>query len=59
MKYDKVIILKNGMECRLRNGTECDGQAVLDNFNLTHGETDFCSPIQTKTALMSGRKANS
>ncbi len=41
MKYDQVIILKNGMECRLRNGMECDGQAVLDNFNLTHGETDY------------------
>ena len=29
------------MECRLRNGTESDGQAVLDVFNLTHGETDY------------------
>mgnify|MGYP004661862725 FL=1 len=41
MIYNKVITLKNGMECRLRNGTENDGQAVLDVFNLTHGETDY------------------
>ncbi len=41
MKYNKVIMLKNGIECCLRNGMECDGQAVFDNFNLTHGETDY------------------
>ena len=41
MKYNQVILLKNGMECCLRNGMESDGQAVLDNFNLTHGETDY------------------
>lgn len=41
MKYNKIILLKNGMECCLRNGTENDGQAVLDNFNLTHGQTDY------------------
>lgn len=41
MKYNQVIKLKNGIECRLRNGTEYDGQAVLDNFNLTHEETDY------------------
>lgn len=29
------------MECCLRNGTESDGQAVFDNFNLTHSETDY------------------
>ena len=41
MKYNKTIVLKNGMECCLRNGTESDGQLVLDNFNLTHEETDY------------------
>lgn len=41
MKYNQVLILKNGMECCLRNGMESDGQAVLDNFNLTHEETDY------------------
>ncbi len=41
MKYHQIITLKNGRECCIRNGTEQDGQAVLDNFNLTHGETDY------------------
>ena len=41
MKYNKTIILSNGMECCLRNGTESDSQLVLDNFNLTHRETDY------------------
>lgn len=41
MKFNKNIILKNGTECTLRNGTEADGQAVFDNFNLTHAQTDY------------------
>ncbi len=41
MRYIKTITLSNGMECCLRNGTESDGQLVLDNFNLTHSETDY------------------
>lgn len=41
MKYYKIVQLKNGKACLLRNGTEADGQAVLDNFNLTHEETDY------------------
>ena len=41
MKYSKIITLKNGMECCLRNATESDGQLVLDNFTLTHTQTDY------------------
>lgn len=41
MKYNKTITLKNGKNCCLRNGTENDGQAVFECFNLTHEETDF------------------
>lgn len=41
MEYYKLITLKNGRECCLRSGTESDGAAVYDNFNLTHAETDF------------------
>lgn len=41
MKYMKNIILKNGAECTLRNGTQADGQAVMENFNLTHAQTDY------------------
>ncbi|MGM9662065.1 MAG: GNAT family N-acetyltransferase [Oscillospiraceae bacterium] len=41
MKYQKTIVLKNGMECCLRSGTENDGAAVFENFNLTHAQTDY------------------
>ena len=41
MKYSKTIILKNGVECWLRNGIESDGQAVWDCFNLTHGPVSY------------------
>ena len=40
MTYHEIIQLKNGASCCLRNGTTADGQAVLDNFILTHAETD-------------------
>ena len=41
MKYYKTITLKDGRECILRHGTREDAQAVLDNFILTHTQTDF------------------
>ena len=41
MQYHKIIQLKDGRTCILRNGTAADGKAVLDIFNLTHGQTDW------------------
>ncbi len=41
MQYHKTIALKDGRICVLRNGTEEDGQALLDIFNLTHAQTDY------------------
>ena len=41
MEYRKVIQLKDGRMCVLRNGTEEDGQALLDIFLLTHSQTDY------------------
>ena len=41
MQYNKEIKLKDGRICVLRNGTEADGQAARDNFNLTHAQTDY------------------
>ena len=41
MEYNSTVTLKNGRICRLRNGTASDGQALLDEFNLTHKQTDF------------------
>ena len=41
MEYRKSFILKDGRECVIRNGTELDGTAVWENFQLTHGQTDY------------------
>ena len=39
MKYRQQIVLRNGKTAILRNAEESD--AVLENFNLTHAETDY------------------
>ena len=41
MEYNNSVTLKDGRACTLRNGTASDGQALLDEFNLTHEQTDF------------------
>ena len=41
MRYRKTVTLKDGRACLIRNGAETDAKAVMDNFLLTHGETDF------------------
>ena len=41
MKYNQKILAKNGKEVLIRNGVASDGSAVLENFNLTHEETDY------------------
>ena len=41
MKYNKVITLKDGRSCSLRNGTALDGQALLNIYLLTHAQTDY------------------
>ena len=41
MKYHKIITLKDGRDCILRNGTEHDSKAVLDNFILVSGSGQY------------------
>ena len=41
MTFEKIVTLKDGRTCLLRNGVASDGQAVLDVFNWTHDETDY------------------
>ena len=41
MEYNQTVNLKDGRVCLLRNGAEEDGQAFLDLFLLTHGQTDY------------------
>lgn len=51
MKYDRTIVLKNGAQCRLRHGTQSDGQAVYDNFCLTHAQTDYLLTYPDETSF--------
>ena len=51
MEYDKTIQLKDGRRCVLRNGTARDGFAVYENFNLTHGQTDFLLSYPEETSM--------
>lgn len=51
MKYHQTITLKNGKQCLLRHGTGEDGQAVLDNFNRTHGQTDYLLSYPDETGF--------
>lgn len=41
MKYYEEITLRNGQKCILRNGESGDAEAVLNNFLLTHAQTDY------------------
>lgn len=41
MQYKKTVILKNNEECVIRNAAASDAEAVYENFNLTHVQTDF------------------
>ena len=41
MEYRETIHLKDGRACVIRNGTERDGQALLDIYILTHLQTDY------------------
>lgn len=41
MKYSKTVILKNQKVCLLKSASGSDAQEVIDNFNLTHAQTDF------------------
>ncbi|MBQ9516613.1 MAG: GNAT family N-acetyltransferase [Eubacterium sp.] len=40
MEYRKIIKLKDGRPCVIRNGEESDAQESLEVFILTHKETD-------------------
>lgn len=51
MKYEKTVILKNGENCIIRNGAAGDAEAVLENFILTHGQTDFLTTYPEETTF--------
>ena len=57
MEYYQIIILKDGRECVLRNGTEADGEAVLANFVLTHGQTDYLLSYPDESSMTAEQEA--
>ncbi|MBO4471700.1 MAG: GNAT family N-acetyltransferase [Clostridia bacterium] len=46
MKYYNEYRLKDGRTCIVRNGTEADAAGVLNNFNVTHGQTEFLTTYE-------------
>ena len=57
MEYLKVIKLKDGRECILRNGTENDGKAVRDVFILTHEQTDYLLSYPDESTMTAEQEA--
>ena len=57
MKYDQTVITPKGLAVHIRNGVASDGSAVLENFNLTHAETDYLLSYPDENHLTLNRKA--
>ncbi len=51
MKYSKNYILKDGSECLVRSAREEDAEGVLNNFILTHGQSDFLTSYPDEIML--------
>lgn len=58
MQYRECVILKNGANCVLRNGTAADGMAALAHFQLTHGETDYLLTYPDETCLTAAQEGD-
>ena len=57
MQFHKIITLKDGRTCTLRNGTEQDGQALLDIYLLTHAQTDYLLSYPDESTLTAEQEA--
>ena len=57
MEYHQIVQLKDGRFCTLRNGTARDGAAVYENFNLTHGQTDFLLSYPEENSMTAEQEA--
>ncbi|MBR4710703.1 MAG: GNAT family N-acetyltransferase [Clostridia bacterium] len=51
MEYMRQVILKDGRLCTVRHGEARDAEAVLANFILTHGQTDFLTTYPDEITL--------
>ena len=57
MLYNKRISLKDGRTCVLRNGDAQDGQALFDNFMLTHAQTDWLLSYPDENSMNAAQEA--
>lgn len=57
MEYRKTVLLKDGRTCVLRNGTEQDGQELLDIFLSTHEQTDYLLAYPDETSYTAEQEA--
>ena len=57
MEYCRTIKLKDGRDCCLRNGTEKDGAAALENFRLTHEQTDWLLSYPDENTMTAEKEA--
>ena len=57
MLYNKRISLRDGRTCVLRNGDAHDGQALFDNFMLTHAQTDWLLSYPDENSMNAAQEA--
>ena len=57
MTYSRQIVLKNGNTALLRNAEPSDACAVLENFSLTHAETDYLLTYPDESTFDTEREA--
>lgn len=58
MTFEKIVTLKDGRTCLLRNGVASDGQVVLDVFNWTHDETDYLLTYLDENCFTASQEAD-
>ena len=51
MKFYQEITLKDGRSCILRNGVREDGEDALENFLLTHEQTDYLTSYRDENTM--------
>lgn len=57
MRYYRTITLRDGRTCVLRNGTDRDGQALLDIYILTHSQTDYLLSYPDEATMTAEQEA--
>ncbi|MBQ6426446.1 MAG: GNAT family N-acetyltransferase [Clostridia bacterium] len=57
MRYYRTITLRDGRTCILRNGTDRDGQALLDIYILTHSQTDYLLSYPDEATMTAEQEA--